>query len=293
MKISYSPIVLVVGLPFLSGCAGSDNRSTTDDPPERIVYTTFRPGNWDIFYFAQPGGPPERLTDDPGLDYDPVFSPDGRWVVFCSERRGNPDLYFLDLDKGGVPRRLIDSDGMEDQATISPDGETIAFVSTRDGNADIFTLPFRPNQTLSIEPAVNLTNHRGGDFRPAFSPDGTKIAFSTDRDSPPSNDSPIIRRRDGEIYIMNRDGSNLQQLTHNRGWDGSPAWSSDGETIYFYSERDADPTTFPPFTRMWAMDSDGANHRLITPLGLHTISPAPTGSGRVAFAELVPVVVEG
>ena len=50
------------------------------------------------------GAAPRRLTDHPGLDYDAAFSPDGRWVVFTSERRGNPDLYALELEGGGEPR---------------------------------------------------------------------------------------------------------------------------------------------------------------------------------------------
>ena len=67
---------------------------------ERIVYSSLRPGNWDIFYFASGGAAPRRLTDHPGLDYDAALSPDGRWVVFTSERRGNPDLYALELEGG-------------------------------------------------------------------------------------------------------------------------------------------------------------------------------------------------
>ena len=81
---------------------------------DRILYSTLRPANWDIYLFDGQGREPRRLTDDPALDYNPVFSPDGRWVVFCSERRGNPDLYTLDLKNGGQPRLLTDNDSMED-----------------------------------------------------------------------------------------------------------------------------------------------------------------------------------
>ena len=66
----------------------------------------------------------------------------GRWVVLCSERRGNPDLYALDLKNGGQPRLLTDNDSMEDAPAFSPDGRRIVFVSTRDGSADIFTMQF-------------------------------------------------------------------------------------------------------------------------------------------------------
>src|SRR5262245_64384846 len=148
---------------------------------DRIFYTTLRPANWDIYLFDGSGSGPRRLTDDPALDYNPVFSPDGRWVVFCSERRGNPDLYALDLKNGGQPRLLTDNDSMEDAPSFSPDGKRIVFVSTRDGNADIFTMPFDPENPKASSKAVNLTRGMGGDFNPAFSPDGRHIAFSSDR----------------------------------------------------------------------------------------------------------------
>src|SRR5919205_1459859 len=133
-------------------------------------------------------------------------------------------------------------------SAVSPDGETIAFVSTRDGNADVFTLPFKPGRTQKLDGARNLTRHAGGDFRPAFSPDGKQIAFTSDRDTPPTGD-PANRRREGEIYLMGADGTNLRRLTTSPGWDGSPAWSRDGKSIYFYSTRE--------HYRVWAMNADG------------------------------------
>ena len=54
---------------------------------ERLVWQALKPTNWDVYYFSGPQAEPRRLTDDPGPDYDAVFSPDGRWVVFTSERR--------------------------------------------------------------------------------------------------------------------------------------------------------------------------------------------------------------
>jgi WD40 repeat protein len=56
-----------------------------DLPRERIVYTTVRPANWELYLFDH-GAVSKQVTNDPALDYDPTFSPDGRWVVFCSER---------------------------------------------------------------------------------------------------------------------------------------------------------------------------------------------------------------
>ena len=123
------------------------------DTEEIIVCTGLRPANWDLYLFNSPGGAPRALTNDPDLDYNPAFSPDGRWIVFCSERRGNPDLYVLDLQHPGKARPLTDSDALEDAAAFSPDGRQLAFVSTREGNADIYVMPFRPAGSRSIGPS--------------------------------------------------------------------------------------------------------------------------------------------
>lgn len=260
---------------------------------ERIVYSSLRPGNWDVFYFASSGAAPRRLTDHPGLDYDAALSPDGRWVVFTSERRGNPDLYALDLEGGGEPRLLLDSPAMEDQVAFAPDGASIAFVGTASGNAEIYVLPFMPEVTQSMSAPTNVTNHLGGDFRPDFSPDGSRIAFSTDRDTPVQG-HPIFgftRQREGDVYVMDRDGSNLQRLTSTPDWDGSPEWSADGRTIFFYSARPRE-VVGPPQSpilgqeggfRIWAMNADGSNPRAVTPQGVEALAPAVMPDGRVAY----------
>ena len=72
-------------------CTKADNvAASSAGAKEWISYSSLRPSNWDIYHFTSRGAAPRRLTDHPGLDYDAVFSPDGKWVVFTSERRGNP-----------------------------------------------------------------------------------------------------------------------------------------------------------------------------------------------------------
>jgi len=274
-----------------SGVATSAGSASA--PRERIVYSSLRPGNWDVFYFATAGSAPRRLTDHPGLDYDAALSPDGRWVVFTSERRGNPDLYALEIAGRAEPQLLIDSVAMEDQVAFSPDGRSIAFVSTASGNADIYVLPFAPERAQELAAATNVTNHPGGDFRPDFSPDGVRIAFTTDRDTPVSG-HPIFaftRQREGDVYVMNRDGGNLQRLTATPDWDGSPEWSADGGTLYFYSARPREivgPPTSPILGqeggfRIWAMNADGSNPRAVTAAGVEALAPAVTADGRIAY----------
>ena len=196
-----------------------------DLPRERIVYTTLRPANWELYLFDH-GAAPKQLTNDPALDYDPTFSPDGRWIVFCSERSGNPQLYALDPDKTDAPRRLTHGPFMNAAPAVTPDGKTLLFVSDRDGNADIFSMAFRPNDSSVDEKAVNLTKNTGGDFRPAISPDGKTVAFSSDRDSwlDVMNDATRAVPFRSEIYRMNVDGSNPRRLANSNAFNGSPAW---------------------------------------------------------------------
>jgi Tol biopolymer transport system component len=301
MKRTAQLWLLVVACATLGACSDDappvvETPASAPTPPvgtERIVYSSLRPGNWDVFLFANAGAAPRRLTDHPGLDYDAALSPDGRWVVFTSERRGNPDLYALDLEGGGEPRLIVDSPAMEDQVAFSPDGSSIAFVSTASGNADIYVLPFAPTMSQGLAAATNVTNHAGGDFRPDYSPDGARIAFTTDRDTPVSG-HPIFgftRQREGDVYVMDRDGGNQQRLTSTPDWDGSPEWSADGGTLYFYSARPREvvgPPTSPILGqeggfRIWAMNADGSSPRAVTPEGVEALAPAVMADGRVAY----------
>lgn len=231
---------------------------------ERIYFTSFRPPSQELYLFDSPGKAPRRLTSEHALNYNPVFSPDGSWVVFSSERRGNADLYALDLQHPGPPTPLTGSEAMEDAPAFSPDGRQLAFVSTRDGNAEIFIMPFRTDGVDASTGAVNLTRHKGGDFHPAFSPDGRQIAFSSDRDG----------YRASEIYVMQADGSKASRVTRASGWNGSPVWSRDGRWIYFYSTREGG-------AGIYRIKPDGSGEKRI--VSGPALSPAVAPNGRVAF----------
>lgn len=258
----------------------------------------------DLYLIESPQAAPERLATSSALEYDPAFSPDGRWLVFTSERRGNPDLWALDLSSDAPPVLLTPSETMQDAAAFSPDGRSLAFVDTRDGNAEIYLMPFRlDNPAGAFGQAVNLTRNPGGDFRPAYSPDGRNIAFSSDRDrafsEPQGLDSllfdrfmeeqsrapspvlvgPAGARVGADIYLMEADGSNPRRLTEANGWDGSPTWSRDGRTLYFYSERGGSP-------RIWRMSPDGGGQARVSAAEVPAVSPAVLREGRVAYAAL-------
>jgi Tol biopolymer transport system component/CubicO group peptidase (beta-lactamase class C family) len=265
-----------------------------DELVEAVVFTRLGPPDWDVFLFEAPGAAPRALTDDPALDYNAVFSPDGRWVVFTSERAGSADLYALDLERGSAPVPLTRDPAMDDAASFSPDGKRLAFVSSRDGYADVFVMPFSPGDATAESRAVNLTHRPGGDFNPAFSPDGRHIAFS--RQTCLWAEGDICWEI--ELCVMDADGSNVRTLAtaragipanveYEEGVAGSPAWSPDGAAIYYYSvysyatpsaEDAADETIEGGEIRRVSLD--GSGDALVVPNGY---SPAVAGDGRLAF----------
>jgi TolB protein len=249
-----------------------------DLPRERVIYTTRRPVAWDVYLFESGSGP-RRLTEGPALNYDATFSPDGRWVVFCSERSGNPHLYVVDLQHPETPRPLTRGQCMDSAPAFAPDGQSLFFVSDRDGSSSVFMMPFRPDDVGTGTQATNLTGNDTANFRPAVSPDGRTVAFTSDRDF----DQPYPYK--AEIYVMDRDGSNQRRLTTLQAMSGSPAWSLDGRTLYFYSNAGG------PKYRIWAMDSDGNRPHALSfesPSVLSVLSPAVMPDGRIAFSAETP-----
>ncbi len=241
-------VVAVCALLVIVVVTGHAQGTQEGEPPrETIVYSSIQPANWDLYLFDSPGSEPRRLTTDPGLDYNGVISPDGRWVVFTSERTGSPDLYVLDLHGDAAPRPLVEGPAMEDAADISPDGRRLLFVSTRDGNADVFEMPFRPEDPAAAGEARNLTRHAAGDYNPAFSPDGTRILFSSSRDTAVATStgaSPGPTYLASELYVMRSDGTGVRRLTRHERWDGAPAWAPDGRAAFFYSQRDGESRVY-------------------------------------------------
>jgi Tol biopolymer transport system component len=130
-----------------------------------------------------------------------------------------------------------------------------------EGDFEIFTLKANGTDVLP------LTGNSAGDGAPAWSPDGTKIAFRTDRDGP----AP-------EIYTMNADGTGQTRLTNNLALDTSPTWSPDGTKIAFYTSRDGNNLA------IYTMNADGTNQTPLTnnSAGVLGLAWSPDGT-KIAF----------
>ena len=275
MKKSWS-IIAIIGTIIFSQLIYGHSASKSNV----LVFTTIRPSFWEIYLLEN--GKTKQLTQGDALNYNPTFSPDGNWLIFSSEKTGTGFLYALDLKKQeSIPQRLTKGNFFEDTPSFSSDGKFIYYMSTRDqGIANIFKIPFKPNQVLDQSKAKNLTKNNSSNLHPAISPDGSQIVFSSNRDSKAilvTKPRPDENYRATDLYLMNADGSNLKRLTNNHDWTGSPSWSLDGETIYFYAVNNKIP-------RIYRMNKDGTNVKPISPSGLFAVSPTPFKNGRIAFA---------
>ncbi|MCP4424179.1 MAG: linear amide C-N hydrolase [Chloroflexi bacterium] len=214
----------------------------TDEPPLPdsdngvLAFTSAQDGNMEIYVMDVAGGAPQRLTNHPGEDYWPTWSPDGAQIAFASERDGDFEIYAMNAD-GLNLRRLTHEPGNDLEPNWSPDGSQIAFMVYQAGKSDVYIMNTDGGGRRP------LTDSEGDNYLPQWSPDGGQIVFVSERDGNP------------EIYVMNADGSDQRRLTDNVGEDSYPSWSSDGRQITFYSERDGG-------RELYAMDADGHFDRL-------------------------------
>lgn len=191
----------------------------------KIVFASNRSGNFEIWSMNANGSGLRRLTSAVGTDDDPQWSPDGKRIVFTSERdhqSSNPQLvtaeiYVMNADGSG--QRRLTSNSVEDWVpTWSPDGKRIAFA--RPGaqagfDFDVWVMNADGGAQKDITPGP------GRDFSPDWSPDGKRIVFASDDDG------------DYDLYSVTPDGSGLAKLFDGDASVGSPRWSPDGKRIAF------------------------------------------------------------
>jgi len=187
-----------------------------------------------------------RVTSDPVLHWNPVWSPDGQFLYFGSNRDGTLNLWRVAMnEKSGKPT------GMPEALSL-PASIAGNFAFSRQGEL-AFTTVLRSYRLIAMP--FDGSSGQTGEPRPLFggaeeiltfepSPDQQSVAFTT-------------AGAQEDLYIANADGTRLRQLTNDAARDRGVTWSPDGKTIYFYSNRDG-------AYHIWSIRADGSNLARVT-----------------------------
>lgn len=206
----------------------------------RIVFAASPGGNSDVFVMNADGTGRRRLTDHPGDDSHPHWSADGARIVFNSAR-ATPDPaaewsrqwheVFTMRPDGGDPRQHTRCRTVCTYPSLSPDGSRILFRKVVDAPGFQWNLDAGPRNSEVFVAApdgsdeVNLSRSAAFDGWPAWSPDGRRIAFTSNRMGPANV---------GQVFVVGADGTGLRQVTQGPWSHTQPAWSPDGTRLYVY-----------------------------------------------------------
>jgi TolB protein len=183
---------------------GGVNSSGTFSPDGKTVaFASSQDGNVDIYSLSIEGGKAERLTTAQGIDTQPSWAPNGRQIAFTSTRSGSPQLFLMDADGSNV-RRVSFGGLFHDEAAWAYDGTRIACTTRDEGTFQIATIDIVTGERRVIPAA-------GNNESPCFSPEGSMIAFESDRTGDP------------QIYITDANGVPRQLTTQGR--NHSPTWA--------------------------------------------------------------------
>ena len=201
------------------------------------IYDTY-----DIFRVNADGSNLRRLTTAPGYDAEATIAKDGR-VVFTSVRDGDMDIYSMNGDGSDV-RRLTNLPGPDGGPFFSPDGSKIVFRGRhpaagaeideyfallkkaiwRPTGLEVFTMNRDGSGLQQVTKGLG-----GANWAPYWSPDSKRIIFASNMKEP--------RGGNFDIYLINLDGTNLEQVTFDASFDGFPMFSPDGKKFVFASNR--------------------------------------------------------
>ncbi len=232
----------------------------------RIAFWGLRAGGGqrDIWTIPAAGGKAVEVTHDAPTDWDPVWSPDGRFLYFCSNRSGSMNFWRAPIDEEsgrleGPPQAVTTGVAGSTFLTIASDGKRMAYVSD-EREVNLTRVAFNPaGATVAGEPA-GIT--RGANILPflSLSADGEWLVSTTGRGQE-------------DLTLMRVEGTGRRQLTSDTAKDRGSVWSSDGTRIAFYSDRSGK-------YEIWTIHPDGSGLQQLTETGGLTLYPvwSPDGS---------------
>jgi Tol biopolymer transport system component len=232
-----------------------------------------------LFTIAAGGGNPVPILDDGHLNWNPVWSPDGHYLYFGSDRGGSLNLWRLPVDEA-TGKKLGEPEPVTTPAmgsgfwSLSRDGRRIVYAAN-ESKANVARIPFDPATLRVTGPEASVT--RGSHMIRScdVSPDGRWLAFHS-----------VIPRED--LFVMRTDGRGLRQITDDPDKDRHPFWSPDGRRLLFYSNRGGDYGA-------WIVGVDGGRPEPVLPAGARPLTfPvwAPDGRRIAGTYDNLPVVID-
>lgn len=249
------------GLATVAGRAGPEFDAVWSPDGRVIAYRDSRRGineDDEIYIVGADGSGPRNLTNEPANDWGADWSADGEWIIFNSDRDGVPLRAWL-VRPDGSDLTPVDVDVWVEYASFSPDGTRIVFAGHDGSDYEVYVAD------LASGAHTRLTDSGGADGWPVWSPDGSTIAFTTERDDctrAPADQDCWRTGQPGEhhdIWLMDADGSNQRRVTPEFGQ--FVAWSPDGEHLLVSGQT------------LFVVRPDGTGRREIRPEGL----PYPAG----------------
>ncbi|MFI5166954.1 MAG: protein kinase [Thermoanaerobaculales bacterium] len=226
----------------------------------RIAYWALPTGSgqrdiWTVPAAGEKAGPPVAVTNDQPIDWNPVWSHDGRYLYFTSDRGGSFNVWRIAIDEAsgkvlGEPEAVTVPATTVGEFCLGRDGKTVAYQSSHYVSA-LEKIPFDPVAGKATGPGVPLFRSSVLQIDPDLSPDGSTLVMRS-----------VGSKED--LFLLRTDGSGLRKLTDDAFRNRGPSWSPDGGRIGFYSNRAGQ-------YELWSIRPDGSglsrlmNSRIVSP----------------------------
>jgi Tol biopolymer transport system component len=198
--------------------------------------------SYDIFMADTSGKIIKQLTTAKGYDAEGTLSPDGKKMIYCSDKNGDLDLYIMDLSTG-KEKQVTNTLGYDGGAWFSPDGKKIVWRASRPTTAaevadyrDLLSKGFVAPTSMEVFVAdadgsnvKQVTNLGQANWAPNFTPDGKHIIFCSNHE--------YKRGFPFNMYLVDLNGNGLEKISRDKGFDAFPMFSPNGKQIIFASNR--------------------------------------------------------